>query len=127
MIDFIYRYMPIFTFGTFILNSEELATIFHLPNKTVETHHIRYLNAKNAPAPHNIPKSGLYLGKSIYRGEMREVYIGDDDRRRHMYIIGKTGTGKSEFLKEMIYKILIMAREFVLLILMGSLLKIYWN
>jgi len=102
MIDFIYRYMPIFGVGTFILNSEELATIFHLPNKTVETHHIRYLNAKNAPAPHNIPKTGLYLGKSNYRGEMREVFIGDDDRRRHMYIIGKTGTGKSEFLKEMI-------------------------
>jgi len=102
MIDFIYRYMPIFGAGTFILNSEELATIFHLPNKTVETHHIRYLNAKNAPAPHNIPKTGLYLGKSNYRGEMREVFIGDDDRRRHMYIIGKTGTGKSEFLKEMI-------------------------
>ncbi len=102
MIDFIYRYMPIFGHGTFILNSEELATIFHLPNKTVETHHIRYLNAKNAPAPHNIPKSGLYLGKSNYRGESREVFIGDDDRRRHMYIIGKTGTGKSEFLKEMI-------------------------
>ena len=102
MIDFIYRYMPIFSIGTFILNSEELATLFHLPNKTVETHHIRYLNAKNAPAPHNIPKEGLRLGKSNYRGEMREVFIGDDDRRRHMYIIGKTGTGKSEFLKEMI-------------------------
>ncbi|MCB9813426.1 MAG: type IV secretion system DNA-binding domain-containing protein [Pseudomonadales bacterium] len=102
MIDFIYRYMPIFNIGTFILNSEELATIFHLPNKTVETHHIRYLNAKNAPAPHNIPKTGLRLGKSNYRGEDREVFIGDDDRRRHMYIIGKTGTGKSEFLKEMI-------------------------
>ncbi|OIO43665.1 MAG: hypothetical protein AUJ41_04795 [Candidatus Pacebacteria bacterium CG1_02_43_31] len=49
-----------------------------------------------------MPKTGLYLGKSNYRGEMREVFIGDDDRRRHMYIIGKTGTGKSEFLKEMI-------------------------
>ncbi len=102
MIDFIYRYMPLFNVGTMILNSEELATIFHLPNKTVETHHIRYLNAKNAPAPHNIPKKGLYLGKSNYRGNTREVYIGNDDRRRHMYIIGKTGTGKSEFLKEMI-------------------------
>ncbi|MBP7700803.1 type IV secretion system DNA-binding domain-containing protein [Candidatus Woesebacteria bacterium] len=102
MIDFIYRYMPIFGNGTFILNSEELSTIFHLPNKTIETHHIRYLNAKNAPAPHNIPKTGLLLGKSNYRGESREVHIGDDDRRRHMYIIGKTGTGKSEFLKEMI-------------------------
>lgn len=102
MIDFLYRYMPMFNKGTFVLNTEELATIFHLPNKTVETHHIRWLNAKNAPAPSLIPKSGLYLGKSTYRGEVRDVFMGEDDRRRHMYIIGKTGTGKSEFLKEMI-------------------------
>lgn len=102
MIDFLYRYMPVLNKDTFILNSEELATIFHLPNKTVETHHVRWLNAKNAPAPNKIPKQGLYLGKSAYRGEVREVYMGEDDRRRHMYIIGKTGTGKSEFLKEMI-------------------------
>ncbi len=102
MIDFLYRYMPLLNKDTFILNTEELATLFHLPNKTVETHHIRWLNAKNAPAPNKIPKSGLHLGKSAYRGEVREVYIGEDDRRRHMYIVGKTGTGKSEFLKEMI-------------------------
>jgi hypothetical protein len=102
MIDFLYRYMPLFNRNTFVLNTEELATIFHLPNKTVETHHIQWLNAKNAPAPNNVPREGLYLGKSTYRGEVREVYMGDDDRRRHTYIIGKTGTGKSEFLKEMI-------------------------
>lgn len=102
MIDFIYRYMPVFPWGTSILNVEELATIFHFPNKTVETHHIKWLNAKNAPAPNNIPTKGLYLGTSSYRGEKRPVYIDLNDRRRHMYIIGKTGTGKSEFLKEMI-------------------------
>jgi hypothetical protein len=102
MIDFIYRYMPLFNRNSFVLNAEELATIFHLPNKTVETHHIRWLNAKNAPAPHNIPTSGLRLGMSMYRGDKREVYISEDDRRRHMYIVGKTGTGKSEFLKEML-------------------------
>ena len=102
MIDFIYRYLPLFNRNTCILNTEELATIFHLPNKTVETHHIKWLNAKNAPAPSTIPNSGLFLGKSLYRGDVRKVYISEDDRRRHMYIVGKTGTGKSEFLKEMI-------------------------
>ncbi|CAN5281797.1 hypothetical protein BH10PAT2_BH10PAT2_1770 [soil metagenome] len=102
MIDFIYRYMPFMTRGTSILNSEELATIFHLPNKMVETHHIRWLNAKTAPAPSEIPNEGLYLGKSVYRGQIRPIFMSLDDRRRHMYIIGKTGTGKSEFLKEMI-------------------------
>lgn len=102
MIDFIYRYMPLFGFGTSILNTEELGTIFHFPNKTVETHHIKWLIAKNAPAPHQIPSDGLFLGESKYRGETRKVYMQLKDRQRHMYIIGKTGTGKSEFLKEMI-------------------------
>lgn len=102
MVDFIYRYMPIWSWGTSVFNTEELATIWHFPNKSVETHHIKWLIAKNAPAPNLIPSSGLYLGKSMYRGEVREVYMENRDRQRHMYIIGKTGTGKSEFLKEMI-------------------------
>lgn len=102
MIDFLYRYMPIFKRNTSVFNTEELATILHFPNKTVETHHIQWLNAKNAPAPHNIPTTGLFLGESRYRGEVRKVHMELNDRRRHMYIIGKTGTGKSEFLKEMI-------------------------
>ncbi len=106
MIDFIYRYMPILSFFKFgkksILNSEELATIFHFPNKTVETPHIFWLNARKAPAPAEIPKSGLYLGMSVYRGMRRPVYISEDDRRRHIYIVGKTGVGKSYLLKDMI-------------------------
>jgi hypothetical protein len=102
MIDFLYRYMPLFNRTTIVLNSEELATVFHFPNKTVETHHIAFLNAKNAPAPNDIPTEGTFLGNSFYRGENRPVFMGLNDRRRHMYIVGKTGTGKSEFLKEMI-------------------------
>lgn len=101
MIDFIYRYFPIIG-GTSVLNSEELATVFHFPNKTIETPHIYWLNAKRAPAPIEIPTSGMFLGYSSYRGMKRPVYIQKDDRRRHIYVIGKTGVGKSEFLKEMI-------------------------
>lgn len=100
MIDFIYKYMPIWR-GRSILNTEELATIFHFPNKTVETPHILWLRAKRAPAPAEIPTAGLYLGLSKYRGLTRKVFLAEDDRRRHMYIIGKTGVGKSEFLKDM--------------------------
>ncbi len=99
--DFIYRYMPIWG-KTSVMNSEELATIFHFPNKSVTTPGIHWISSKRAPAPSNIPTTGLYLGKSTYRGLVRPVYIEKDDRRRHMYIIGKTGSGKSEFLKQMI-------------------------
>ncbi len=102
MTDFIYRYMPFFSRGLATLNTEELASVFHLPNRTVETHHIQWLNAKHAPAPDLIPNEGLYLGTSRYRGQERKIFMSLKDRQRHMYIIGKTGTGKSEFLKEMI-------------------------
>lgn len=101
MIDFIYRYQPLFG-NKSILSVEELATVFHFPNKSVETPHIFWLNAKRAPAPALVPKTGMYLGKSTYRGIDRPVFISDDDRMRHVYIIGKTGVGKSELLTDMI-------------------------
>ena len=101
MTDFIYRYQAMFK-GRSVLNAEELATVFHFPNKQVETPHISWLNAKSAPAPAQIPNEGLYLGKSVYRGLSRDIYISDSDRARHMYIIGKTGVGKSEFMMDMI-------------------------
>lgn len=105
MIDFIYRYSPVFhLFGQrTVLNAEELATIFHFPNKQIETPHIHWLYSKTAPPPADIPKEGLYLGKSIFRGVTREVYLSEgNDRRRHVYIIGKTGTGKTEMMRDLI-------------------------
>jgi hypothetical protein len=100
MEDFLYRYLPMR--GGMVLNIEELATIFHFPNKDVTTPYIEHVLAKTAAAPQNLPTEGLYLGKSQYRGEERSVFVLDDDRRRHMYVIGQTGTGKSEFLKFMV-------------------------
>ena len=100
MTDFIYRFMPRFT-KTSVLTPDELASIFHFPNKSVETPHIFWLSSKRAPAPDKIPTSGLYLGRSVFRGTVRPVYLGEDDRRRHMYIIGRTGTGKTELLKSL--------------------------
>lgn len=106
MIDFVYRYFPMINLPFFkqfgVLNSDELATLYHFPNKMIETAHIYWLNAKRAPAPVQIPSSGTFIGISRYRGMDRPIFIGDDDRRRHMYIIGKTGTGKSQFLEELV-------------------------
>lgn len=105
MEDFLYRYQPMFNwFGNHlsILNSEELASIYHFPNRTITTPHIYWLNAKTAPAPSQIPTEGMFLGVSTYRGVKRPVYLSNEDRMRHIYVIGKTGTGKSELLKDMI-------------------------
>ncbi len=100
MRDFIYRYMPKFD-KTSVITPDEIASVYHLPSKAVETPHIVWLPAKAAPAPEKIPTSGLYIGKSQFRGLEKPVFIGDSDRQRHMYIIGRTGTGKTELLKSL--------------------------
>ncbi len=100
MREFIYRIPS----NDNILNTEELATIYHFPNKNVQTPHIHWLLSKRAPASQEVPTKGLWLGKSIYRGVARDVCVKEDDRKRHMYIVGKTGTGKSFLLQTMIYQ-----------------------
>ena len=85
-----------------VLNSEEVASIFHFPLPTLETPRIKWMKAKPAPPPANLPEEGLILGKNVYRGDERMVRIKQDDRRRHLYTIGQTGTGKSVFLQNMI-------------------------
>lgn len=87
--------------GSIILNSLEVASIFHLPHPFIDNSQIKWLKAKSAPAPLNIPTTGSLLGINIYAGEEKEVRILDEDRRRHIYIVGQTGTGKSTLLKNM--------------------------
>ena len=103
--DFLYRYQPLYNImgnRVSVLNSEELATVFHFPNKLITTPHLFWVHARRAPAPAEIPLEGLYMGRSIYRGVERGVFISEEDRMRHMYLIGKTGTGKSKLLEEWI-------------------------
>lgn len=97
--DMIFRKFNPRFFRKVVLNTEEISSIFHLPTKFNQTPNIKWLQAKRAPAPVNIPPTGLLLGLNIYRGVRTEIRIARDDRRRHMYIIGRTGTGKSEFMK----------------------------
>lgn len=107
MLDFIYKFFPVFddpfhkTIST--LTPDELATLFHFPNKTVETPHITWLKAKTAPVAAEVSQTeGTFIGYGYYRGVKKPVHIDLEDRRKHMYIIGKTGMGKSELLKKMI-------------------------
>lgn len=84
-----------------ILNTEELASLWHLPTPYLETPNIKWLLSKKAPAPVNLPKEGLLLGRNIYRGVETKVHMTEEDRRRHMYILGRTGVGKTEIMKFM--------------------------
>ncbi len=84
-----------------ILNTEELASLWHLPTPYIETPNIKWLVSKKAPPPINMPEQGLLLGKNIYRGLDTPVYMAREDRRRHTYILGRTGSGKSWLLANM--------------------------
>ena len=91
-----------------ILNVEELATMFHMPNKTVQTPSIDWVECKKLEPPRNLPaekanESLTLLGQSNFRGTGRIFGIKEDDRRRHLYIVGKTGMGKTTLLENMIF------------------------
>ncbi len=101
MIDFIYRYQPILGHAS-VLSADELSTVYHFPNKSVETPHIKWMQAKRAPAPQGIASEGTFIGNNIYHGVKRQVFMSEKDRQRHMYIIGKTGTGKSVLLNDLV-------------------------
>ncbi len=97
--DFIFRVFR--ERGNSILNTEELSSLWHLPTPYIETPNIKWLVSKKAPPPVNLPSEGLLLGRNIYRGQETKVFIERDDRRRHMYILGRTGSGKTEIMKYM--------------------------
>jgi len=89
--------------GPLILSPEELASIFHVPDiRYNQAPHIHWQNFKVAKAPENLPKEGILLGHNFFRGEMKEVRVQGDDRFRHFYVIGQTGTGKSSILQVML-------------------------
>jgi len=85
-----------------ILCAEELTSILHFPTAYTETPKLKFLKAELAGPPANLPKEGLILGKNIYRGQEAIVRLQRNDRRRHLYIIGQTGTGKSNLMRNLI-------------------------
>jgi len=101
--DYRRRVFPSKPDNIFILNTEELASLFHLPNVTVETPNIAWTKAKKVEYPLDLPVGVKpIIGATSFRDSDLKFGIKRDDRRRHMYIIGKTGTGKSTLLESMI-------------------------
>lgn len=78
-----------------IMNAEELASIFHIPTASSDVPHIDWMRTKEVQPPANLPNEGVVIGVNDFRGDSKLVRLTDADRRRHMYIIGQTGVGKS--------------------------------
>ncbi|MEK7114310.1 MAG: DUF87 domain-containing protein, partial [Patescibacteria group bacterium] len=85
------------------LSLRELTTIYHFPPSGIESSpHLKQARFTHAPAPLTLPQTGALLGVNSYRGQTTSVYLDPEDRLRHLYIIGQTGTGKTALMKSMI-------------------------
>jgi len=85
-----------------ILNSVELATLFHFPDeRSIPTSQLTRQESKQVDGPRNIPEEGLLLGYNLFRGAKKPIRLSLHDRQRHMYVVGQTGTGKSTFLENL--------------------------
>lgn len=101
---YIFRFFPQ-TINQNILNSVELATIFHLPNQNnIPTSQVQRQAAKQVDGPTQLMEEGFYLGYNEFRGVRKSIRLGTNDRRRHTYMIGQTGTGKSVLLENLAYQ-----------------------
>ncbi len=87
-----------------IFNLEELTTVMHFPASNVgrAAPQLKQSKAGTAPAPMELAKEGIVLGVNRHRGVEQQIFLSQEDRMRHFYVIGQTGTGKTAFLKNMI-------------------------
>lgn len=109
---YIFRFFPQ-TINQNILNSVELATIFHLPNQSsIPTSQVQRQMAKQVDGPTQAMDEGFLLGYNEFRGTKKQIRLSTNDRRRHTYMIGQTGTGKSGLLENLAFQDMMDGRGF---------------
>jgi hypothetical protein len=90
----------------FLLSQEELATLWHPPTSTAAAEKMPSSDFTELEGPakfHSEEGEGsVTLGRVRFRDDRRLVSVGLEDRRRHLYICGKTGIGKTTLLQNMI-------------------------
>jgi hypothetical protein len=98
--DFSYRTFP--SDKILPMNLKELSSVFHFPVGVAGQGQLKEAKSGIAPAPIEMGKEGVLLGINSYRGKDTPIYMSSEDRMRHLYVIGQTGTGKTTILKNMI-------------------------
>lgn len=102
--SYIFRFFPQ-TVTANILNSIELATVFHLPDqKNIPTAQVKRQMSKQVDGPTEVMTEGPLIGYNEFRGIRKPIRLSTNDRRRHLYMIGQTGTGKSKYLENLAYQ-----------------------
>lgn len=111
-VDYIFRMFPQKLDGN-ILNSVELASIFHLPaQNAIPTSQVERQAIKQVDGPAKLVTDGVLLGVNEFRGVQKQIRLSENDRRRHTYVIGSTGMGKSILLTNVAYQDMCEGRGF---------------
>ncbi len=85
------------------LSLRELTTMYHFPPSGIASSpHLKQARFTHAPAPLSLPQTGILLGTNTYRSQQTEIRLDTEDRLRHLYVIGQTGTGKTWFMMSQI-------------------------
>ena len=89
-----------------ILAPPEVAALWHLPNEACNVPGITWTTDKNVPPPIELLQStqGVLLGQTFYRGRSLDAHIADPDRGTHISVGGRTRTGKSTFVHNMVHQ-----------------------
>ena len=104
VVDYAFRFFPLKDTSS-VLNSVELASVFHLPEQNaIPSSSVERQLVKQVDGPAKLATEGLFLGTNEYRGNNKPIYLQVKDRRRHMYVIGQTGMGKSVFLENLAFQ-----------------------
>ena len=104
VIDYTFRFFPLKDRSN-ILNSVELASIFHLPEQSaIPNSQVERQLTKQVDGPARLATEGVLLGTNEFRGMKKAIYLDDKNRRRHVYVIGQTGMGKSVFLENIAFQ-----------------------
>src|SRR3989339_1636980 len=92
-----------------ICNTEELAVLFHSPDPNAKIRGVNWVYSRRADPPMNLPTLKHYksqelslFGETNFRGETVDFGIKREDRRRHLYVVGKSGVGKSKLLEKLV-------------------------
>ncbi len=101
------RLLSIFSNSSpYLLSVSEISDLYHFPYTLVtKTENIVKVHSRQLPAPLSLKRTGgldIEFADNNYGGSITKIGLTEDERRRHMYILGATGTGKSTLLLSMI-------------------------
>lgn len=99
------RLLSLSSSGNLILSSSEVADIYHLPySQTTKTEDLAKVQSIELPAPLSFKRTrgvDIIFGRNFYGGETTDIGLTEEERQTHMYILGRTGSGKTTLMFSM--------------------------